>query len=79
MRPLIGFSADALTVSKPRRVGQDCTRAGTPFALDEIVSMKWSGVLGAGTPSSRWVQGERSLPRVMNRRNGSMAQVRLDA
>lgn len=24
--------------------------------------MKWSGVLGAGTPSSRWVQGERSLP-----------------
>ena len=30
--------------------------------------MKWAGVLGAGTPPSRWVQGERSLPRVIERR-----------
>lgn len=38
--------------------GQGKGSAKAPFP----VSMKWSGVLGAGTPSSRWVQGERNLP-----------------
>ena len=48
--------------------------ANAPFpGLDEVVSMKWSGVTGAGTPLCRWVQGERSLPRVIDRRNGRMA------
>lgn len=32
--------------------------AKAPF----LVSMKWSGVSGAGTPLGRWVQGERRLP-----------------
>ncbi len=27
-----------------------------------LVSTKWSGASGAGTPRRRWVQGERSLP-----------------
>jgi hypothetical protein len=35
--------------------------------------MKWSGVLGAGTSLGRWVQGERSLPRVVDRRYGLLA------
>lgn len=71
---MIGLSADALTVSNPCGVGQGskglegslvdgkASRKGSakvPFpGLDEIVSMKWSGVLGAGTPLCRWVQGE---------------------
>lgn len=42
--------------------GQDCTRAGTPFALDEIVSMKWSGVLGAGTPPESMGAGRAKSP-----------------
>jgi hypothetical protein len=29
--PMFGFSVDRLTASNPRRVGQDFTRAGTPF------------------------------------------------
>lgn len=29
---------------------------------------------GGDTPLWRWVQGERSFPRVVNRRNGWMAQ-----
>lgn len=77
-QPLIGFSADALAASNPRRVGQGSKglegslvdgmvprkgSAKAPFhGLDEGVSMKWSGVSGAGTPLGRWVQGERSLP-----------------
>lgn len=70
---MIWFSADTLTASNPRRVGQGSKglegslvdgmvprkgSATAPF----LVSMKWSGVLGAGTPLSRWVQGERNLP-----------------
>lgn len=42
--------------------GQDCTRAGTPFALDEIVSMKWSGFLGAGTPPKSMGAGRAKSP-----------------
>ena len=51
--------------------------AKAPFpGLDEVVSMKWSGVSGAGTPLCRWVQGERSLPRVMERRYVPLAPQR---
>jgi len=51
------------------RPGQDCIRAGTPFALDEIVSMTWpqwncQGSWGQERRPSRWVQGKRSFPRV---------------
>jgi hypothetical protein len=34
---------------------------------------------GGDTPLDRWVQGERSLPRVVDRRNGLLAHMRLDA
>lgn len=51
--------------------------AKAPFpGLDEVVSMKWSGVSGAGTLLRRWVQGERSLPRVMERRYVPLAPQR---
>lgn len=50
--------------------------AKAPFhGRDEVVSMKWLPWNGLGSwgqerPPSRWVQGERSLPRVFDRRYG---------
>ncbi|SHF29061.1 hypothetical protein SAMN02745223_02231 [Devosia limi DSM 17137] len=76
----------------PCLIARPCMRAGTPFALDEIVMEVWEeqerfsdwwcgghttaswfqGV--AIRPFDRWVQGERSLLRVLGRRYGPMAR-----
>jgi len=49
--PLIGFSADAMTASNPRRVG-----------LHEVASTALSGVLGAGTPAKAMGAGRAKSP-----------------
>ena len=67
-----------MAASKPRRVGQGSKglegslvdgmvprkgSANAPFhGLDEVVSMKWSGVLGAGTPANSKGAGRAKSP-----------------